>query len=95
MDFPGNRIVSRSVDDRIGAFTVLESLRRYAESPGSARLVAVATTQEEIAWHGGGALVSATTVAAHMAIVVDVTFATDHPGLEHRSPQPHPLPLPT
>jgi endoglucanase len=84
LDFPGNRIVSRSIDDRIGAFTVLEALRRYAESPGRARMVAVATTQEEIAWHGGGALVSATTVAAQMAIVVDVTFATDHPGLEKR-----------
>src|SRR4051812_47692500 len=38
-DFPGNRIVSRSIDDRIGAFAVLEALRRYAEKPGSARVV--------------------------------------------------------
>ena len=57
-DFPGNRIVSRSIDDRIGAFAALEALRRYAESPGAARVVAAATTQEEIAWHGGGALVA-------------------------------------
>ena len=57
IDFPNNRIVSRSIDDRIGAFVVLEALRRYAQNPGPARVVAAATTQEEIAWHGGGALV--------------------------------------
>ena len=48
MEFPNGRIVSRSIDDRIGAFIVLEALRRYAEKPGSAHVVAVATTQEEI-----------------------------------------------
>jgi putative aminopeptidase FrvX len=79
---PNDRIVSRSVDDRIGAFVVLEALRRYAESAGSAKVVAAATTQEEIAWHGGGAGVCASCIGAQMAIVVDVTFATDHPGIE-------------
>ena len=49
IDFPNNRIVSRSIDDRIGAFVVLEALRRYAQRPGTARVVAAATTQEEIA----------------------------------------------
>ncbi|HEY2165193.1 MAG TPA: M42 family peptidase, partial [Gemmatimonadaceae bacterium] len=29
VDFPNNRIVSRSIDDRIGAFIALEALRRY------------------------------------------------------------------
>jgi putative aminopeptidase FrvX len=81
---PNDRIVSRSVDDRIGAFVVLEALRRYNEKPGKAKVVAVATTQEEIAWHGGGAGVSASRVGAQMAIVVDVTFATDHPGVEKK-----------
>ena len=55
IDFPNDCIVSRSIDDRIGAFVVLEALRRYSEQPGSARVVAVATTQEEIAFQGGGA----------------------------------------
>ena len=50
LDFPNDRIVSRSIDDRIGAFIVLEALRRYNENPGVARVVAAATTQEEIAW---------------------------------------------
>ncbi|HVK86234.1 MAG TPA: M42 family metallopeptidase, partial [Kofleriaceae bacterium] len=84
IDFPNDRIVSRSVDDRIGAFVVLEALRRYADDPGEARVVAVATTQEEIAYHGGGARVGAERVDPAMAVVVDVTFATDHPGIEKK-----------
>ena len=84
VDFPNNRLVSRSIDDRIGAFVVLEALRRYAQRPGAARLVAAATTQEEIAWHGGGALVCTNCINPQMAIVVDVTFATDHPNVEKK-----------
>jgi len=84
MDFPNNRLVSRSIDDRIGAFVVLEALRRYGQRPGAARVVAAATTQEEIAWHGGGALVCTNCINPQMAIVVDVTFATDHPNVEKK-----------
>jgi putative aminopeptidase FrvX len=84
LDFPNNRLVSRSIDDRIGAFVILEALRRYAQNPGPARVVAAATTQEEIAWHGGGALVCTNCINPKMAICVDVTFATDHPGMEKK-----------
>ncbi len=91
LDFPDGRIVSRSIDDRIGAFVALEALRRYAARPGTARVVAAATTQEEIAWRGGGALVCATCVNARMAIVVDVSHATDHPSAEKREQGDHKL----
>jgi endoglucanase len=91
LDFPNDRIVSRSIDDRIGAFTVLEALRRYKERPGKARVVATATAQEEIAWHGGGAIVVANRLRPQMAVVVDVTFATDHPNLEKKELGEHKL----
>ena len=84
MEFPNGRLVSRSIDDRIGAFVVLEALRRYANKPGHAKVVAVATTQEEIGYRGGGAGVCANCIAPQMAIVVDVTFAIDHPGVEKK-----------
>jgi Cellulase M and related proteins len=84
MEFPNDRLVSRSIDDRIGAFIVLEALRRYAKKPGSAHVVAVATTQEEIGYRGGGAGVCATCIGPQMALVVDVTFATDHPQIEKK-----------
>lgn len=89
LDFPNNRIVSRSIDDRIGAFVVLEALRRYAAKPGAARVVATATTMEEIAWHGGGALICTSCIGPKMAVVVDVTFATDHPSIDKKEVGEH------
>ena len=91
IEMPNGRLVSRSIDDRIGAFIVLEAARRYAQKPGAARVVAVATTQEEISWMGGGAAVSATASGAAMAIVVDVTHASDTPGIEKKEIGDNPL----
>ena len=81
---PNNRVVSRSLDNRVGAFVVLEALRLLAEARPAVPVTAVATTQEEIAYTGGGARTSATSLAAVAAIVVDVTHATDSPGIEKK-----------
>ena len=91
LELPNRRIVSRSIDDRIGAFVVAEALRLYAERPGDARVVAVATTQEEIGLHGGGAVVAASKLNPVMAVAVDVTFASDHPGVEKKEHGDHTL----
>ncbi|MCU0636431.1 MAG: M42 family metallopeptidase [Gemmatimonadaceae bacterium] len=91
LQLPNGRIVSRAIDDRIGAFIVLEALRRYAESPGAATVIAVATTQEEIGYSGGGARVAAQALDAQMAIAVDVTFATDHPNADKKEVGEHML----
>ena len=84
MEFPNGRIVSRSLDNRIGAFGVLEALRLLAQERPAACVTAVATTREEIAYTGGGAKSSATGLAADVALVVDVTHATDYPGIDKR-----------
>ena len=84
MEFPNGRLVSRSIDNRIGAYVVLEALRILAQARPSAVVTAVATTREEIAATGGGARTSAHRVEPDVAIVVDVTHATDYPGLEKR-----------
>jgi putative aminopeptidase FrvX len=77
-------IASRSVDNRIGAFVVLEALRLLAESRPAATVAAVATAQEEIGYSGGGARTSAYRLDPQLAIVVDVTFASDAPGIEKK-----------
>lgn len=82
--FPGGRIVSRSIDNRIGAFVVLEALRHLSDTPPSAAVYAVATAQEEISWTGGGARTSATSLDPSVALVVDVTHATDHPDADKK-----------
>jgi putative aminopeptidase FrvX len=79
VDLANRRIASRAIDNRVGAYTVLEAARRYAEKPGQARVVALAATLEEIGARGGGALAGARRMAPIMALVVDVTFATDDP----------------
>ena len=77
-DFPNGPLVSRSIDNRIGAFTVLEALRLLAQDRPQATVAAVATAQEEIGLFG--ASVAAFSFEPQVAIAVDVTFATDHPG---------------
>jgi putative aminopeptidase FrvX len=85
LEFPNGRLVSRCIDNRIGAFVVLEALRLLAAGPrGGASATAVATTREEIAATGGGARSSAAALEPDVAIVVDVTHATDYPGIEKR-----------
>ena len=91
LELPNNRLASRAVDDRIGAFVVLEALRRYAERPGVAAVAAVATTQEEIGFHCGGALIAAGRLGPAMAIAVDVTHATDHPTADKKDSGDHRL----
>lgn len=91
-EFPNGRIVSRSIDNRIGAYVVAEALRLIAKNrPKHAAVYAVATTQEEIAWTGGGARTSAVAIEPTVALVVDVTHATDYPGAEKKLAGDHKL----
>ena len=84
-------IASRSIDNRIGAFVVLEALRILAGDRPHAQVAAVATTQEEIGYHGGGARAIAYQLDPQVALVVDVTFATDAPGIEKKELGDHAL----
>ncbi len=81
-ELPHGRIVSRSLDNRIGAFTVLEALRRLSSQRPTASVAAVATTQEETSLTG--AMTAAFRFDPHVAIVVDVTVTTDHPETDKR-----------
>jgi putative aminopeptidase FrvX len=86
----GSRLVSRSLDDRIGAYVALEALRRVDERGGlRGRMAAVAAVQEEIGSHG--AQTTAYSLEPDLAIAVDVTHATDAPGVEEKELGHHPL----
>lgn len=87
----GDRIASRAIDDRIGAFVVLEALRILSEDPPQACVTAVATVQEEIGYTGGGARSSAYSLEPDVAIAVDVTFSTDVPDIEKKELGEHEL----
>ncbi|MBT3499236.1 MAG: M42 family metallopeptidase [Gemmatimonadales bacterium] len=87
----GGRIASRAIDDRIGAFVVLEAIRMLSDDPPAACATAVATVQEEIGYTGGGARSSAYALEPDVAIAVDVTFSTDAPGVEKKELGDHKL----
>ena len=74
-----NRVVSRALDNRLGAFVVLEAARRYARTPGAARLLVAATVQEEIDRALSGAWATATATQPAVAFVVDTAHANDAP----------------
>jgi endoglucanase len=83
VELPNNRVISRSMDNRIGCFVAFEAARLIAESGGApGDVAAVAVTQEEITF--GGARTTAYSLEPDIAIVVDVTFATDSPGAEEK-----------
>jgi putative aminopeptidase FrvX len=86
----GDRLVSRSMDNRLGAYVALEALRRCHERGTlKASFAAVAAVQEEIGLFG--ARTSAFEVRPDLAIAVDVTHATDAPGVDEKEVGSHPL----
>jgi putative aminopeptidase FrvX len=86
----GERIVSRSMDNRLGAYVTLEALRRcHEQGKLQGSFAAIAAVQEEIGLFG--ARTSAFAVEPDLAIVVDVTHATDAPGIDEKEVGSHPL----
>jgi putative aminopeptidase FrvX len=87
---PNGRIASRSLDNRMGAFIVLETLRLLSEEDGIApEVVAVASVQEEIGLYGARG--AAFGLDPDAAIAVDVTHATDTPGVSKNENGDHAL----
>lgn len=81
LDLPNGRIASRALDNRLGVYVAIEVARRVKEAGGNAGPVAgVAAVQEEIGAHGAG--VMAYGLQPDLAVVVDVTHATDAPGVD-------------
>ena len=89
VELPNGRIASRSVDNRMGAFVVLEALRLLSEEAVNAEVVAVACVQEEIGLYGARG--AAFGLDPHAAIAVDVTHATDTPGVSKNENGDHAL----
>lgn len=81
--FGKNCVLGRALDNRIGGFILTQVLERVharaAKLP--ATLYAVNAVQEEIGGHG--ARMVAHRLMPDVCVVLDVTHATDTPGIEH------------
>jgi endoglucanase len=82
VDLGNNRIAARGVDNRMGAWIALETLRALSSNRPAADVYAVAAVQEEITFLGG--MTSAFSLNPDVAVVLDVTHATDHPEADKR-----------
>ena len=90
VEMPNGRLVSRALDNRIGCYVAAEAARLVAQAGGApGDVVALAVAQEETTF--AGARTSAFALEPDLAIVVDVTFATDQPGVELGPITKHPL----
>ena len=80
----GDLVVSRGLDNKMGAFLVAETLRGISREDGKAAgaLYAVATVQEEVGLRG--AKTSTYGIDPHVGIALDVTWAMDHPDVDKR-----------
>jgi endoglucanase len=80
LELPNGRVVSRALDNRVGCHVAARAAQLVAESGGApGDLLAMAVVQEEIGLKG------ATTAAFRhrpdVAIAIDVTHASDTPGV--------------
>jgi endoglucanase len=81
VELPNGRVISRALDNRVGCYVAAEAARLVAERGGApGDVTALAVVQEETTF--AGSRTSAFANQPDVAIVVDLTFATDQPGVE-------------
>lgn len=74
----GHTVLSKSLDDRVSVFIMLEALRALGSH--EVEVLAVATTQEEVGLRGAGT--AAFGVEPDIGVALDVTIAGDVPGFD-------------
>lgn len=72
----GDNVISKSIDNRVGVFVMIEALRALKKH--EVDIYAVATTQEEVGLRG--ATTAAFSVEPDVGIAIDTTLALDYPG---------------
>ncbi len=76
----GDCFVAKAFDDRIGAYIIIEAMKKYSNP--SIDVYAVGTSQEEVGLRGS--TVAAQTIKPDIGIAVDITGSGDTPGFPAR-----------
>ena len=74
----GDLVMSKTLDNRLSVFVMLEALRLLKGKSLHANIYAVATVQEEVGLRG--AVTAAYALQPDIGIALDVTLANDYPG---------------
>lgn len=77
-----NTVVGPAMDNKVGVWAVMEALRLLSGRKFDAAIFFVSTVQEEVGLRG--ATTSSYSIAPDAGLAVDVTFATDHPDIDHK-----------
>ncbi len=80
LNLQNDYLCARAIDDRGGAFIVLEALKKAKENGCKIGVYAATTVGEETTMRG--AYWAASSVNPDVAIAVDVTYAQDYPGTD-------------
>lgn len=82
-EFAAGKIVSRALDNRIGGYIIARVMAELAcrKSRPAATVQCVNAVQEEIGGHGASMITRR--LMPDVAVCLDVTHATDTPGIEH------------
>jgi putative aminopeptidase FrvX len=76
----GTTVMAKAIDDRVGVFVMLESLKRL--NGQAAEVIALASVQEEVGLRG--ATTASYAIDADISIAIDITASWESPG---RSPE--------
>ncbi len=74
-----NRISSKALDNKSGSFIIAEVMKNLIDKNLNIGVYAVNTSTEET--NQGGAYFAGSRIAPNLAIICDVTFATDYPSV--------------
>ncbi|MCB5230274.1 MAG: M42 family metallopeptidase [Candidatus Cloacimonas sp.] len=75
-------VMTKATDNKVGVFVAGTVLKHLANEDIQANLYSVSSVQEEIGIRG--ARTSAYGIDPHVAIAIDVTFTSDHPGTDKK-----------
>jgi endoglucanase len=81
-ELANKRLVGRALDNRLGSYIIAQVMKRIAESgkKPAVTLICLNAIQEEIG--GNGAMMATYRLKPDMCICLDVTHATDTPGID-------------
>lgn len=74
----GRTLCGKAFDDRVGVGVLLQTLEHFSDNKHPNTIIGVGTVQEEVGLRG--ATTAANMVKPDIAIVIDVSLATDMPG---------------
>ena len=76
----GDIVSTKATDNKVGVYVVGAILKELADEKIAANIFSVSSVQEEIGLRG--ATTSAFGIDPHVGIAIDVTHATDYPGID-------------